>query len=205
LQRDPGVEPVEDGERDALAELVPAACSGDAAAIRKLVHELAPVLASPVRGILGAGHPDVEDVLQDCLYQVLQALPSFRGDASVKHFAHVITARRAVEARRRSTKVRAGQEAFERMDDPADRVVAPHDAGGDRVRELLASLLDELPPAQQETVSLRFFAGLSIEEIAQATNVPANTVRSRLRLAKDHIRDRIETDSRLQPLREVAS
>jgi hypothetical protein len=35
--------------------------------------------------------------------------------------------------------------------------------------------------------------------------VPANTVRSRLRLAKDHIRDRIETDSRLQPLREVAS
>jgi DNA-directed RNA polymerase specialized sigma24 family protein len=40
--------------------------------------------------------------------------------------------------------------------------------------------------------------GFSIEQIAEATACPANTVRSRLRLGKDALRDRIDGDPRLK-------
>jgi RNA polymerase sigma-70 factor (ECF subfamily) len=38
--------------------------------------------------------------------------------------------------------------------------------------------------------------GHSIEEIAVITNAPVNTVRSRLRLAKEALRSRVEADPR---------
>jgi DNA-directed RNA polymerase specialized sigma24 family protein len=47
---------------------------------------------------------------------------------------------------------------------------------------------------------MRVVLGRSIEEIAQETDAPVNTVRSRLRLAKEALRLRIETDPSLGEL-----
>jgi RNA polymerase sigma-70 factor (ECF subfamily) len=45
---------------------------------------------------------------------------------------------------------------------------------------------------------LRLVSGFSIEQIAEALHCPANTVRSRLRLGKEALRQRIDADPRLR-------
>jgi RNA polymerase sigma-70 factor (ECF subfamily) len=75
----------------------------------------------------------------------------------------------------------------------------------DRRRRHLRDLLAELPEAQSETLAMRAVLGHSIDEIAEALDVPINTVRSRLRLAKAALRERIETDPSLGELLEETS
>src|SRR5690606_15982604 len=69
---------------------------------------------------------------------------------------------------------------------PADNTVAR------RRREEVQRLIDTLPGEQAETLVLRTVLGMSLAEVAESTGVPLNTVRSRMRLAKDALRKRIE-------------
>ncbi|MEZ5580801.1 MAG: sigma-70 family RNA polymerase sigma factor [Candidatus Competibacteraceae bacterium] len=57
-----------------------------------------------------------------------------------------------------------------------------------RQAERLLELLTELPEAQREAVLLKEEAGLSLEEIAQATGTGRETVKSRLRYAMARLR-----------------
>jgi RNA polymerase sigma-70 factor (ECF subfamily) len=50
---------------------------------------------------------------------------------------------------------------------------------------------------------MKVVLGYSLEEIAQATGVPVNTVRSRMLTAKETMRQRIERDPRLADLAEA--
>jgi RNA polymerase sigma-70 factor (ECF subfamily) len=62
-------------------------------------------------------------------------------------------------------------------------------------------LLEDLPEEQADVLALRVVLGLSLEEVAQATGAPLNTVRSRVRLAKEALRRRIESTPELADLR----
>jgi DNA-directed RNA polymerase specialized sigma24 family protein len=59
------------------------------------------------------------------------------------------------------------------------------------------ALLDDLPEEQAEALALRFMLGWSLIEISEASGAPVNTVRSRLRLAKEALRRRVEADAAL--------
>jgi len=69
-------------------------------------------------------------------------------------------------------------------------VGAPHDlpqvSGGaaNVAAEELRELVGRLPPPIRETVVLKYFSGMSIEEVAAALNIPQGTVKSRLFTAK---------------------
>lgn len=71
-------------------------------------------------------------------------------------------------------------------------------------REELAARLhmsmDTLPPAYQTVLTLRYIENFTYEEIAQALNVPLNTVRTQLRRAKQILKSKLEKDS--VPVRE---
>jgi len=64
-------------------------------------------------------------------------------------------------------------------------------------------LIQTLPEEQAETLALRVVLGFSLEEVAEATGVPLNTVRSRVRLAKTALKKRIEADPKLLAALEV--
>lgn len=55
-------------------------------------------------------------------------------------------------------------------------------------------LLDDLPDEQAETIALRVLLDYSLEETATTMGVPVNTVRSRIRLAREALRRRIDAD-----------
>jgi RNA polymerase sigma-70 factor (ECF subfamily) len=63
-----------------------------------------------------------------------------------------------------------------------------------RRREAIRELVDRLPEEQGEVLVLRIMLGWALKEIADTTGAPLNTVRSRLRLAKEAVRKRIADD-----------
>lgn len=55
----------------------------------------------------------------------------------------------------------------------------------------LQKALKELPGEQRETVFLRIWSGMTLLEIAEATETPLNTVASRYRYALEKLRERL--------------
>jgi RNA polymerase sigma factor (sigma-70 family) len=186
----------DDAEREEA--LVAAARAGDPEALDALMTMLGPPLLRAVRALMGPRHPDLEDVVQEVLIAVVDALPSFRGDCTLLHFAIRIATRRTTTARRRSRSILTWLETFWRKEEalvpgapsPGEQTVA------DRRRQLLRALLGEIPEAQAEALALRVALGHSIDEVAAITRAPINTVRSRLRLAKEALHTRIAADPR---------
>lgn len=180
------------------------ASQGNTEATAQLLKELAPKMIRAVHVLMGSSHPDVDDVVQQSLIGLVQALPAFRGECSPQHYASRIVARAAVAARKRA-KLRGT-----RHDDgvDVDTVSASNqethdDVAAARRKELIRELLDELPDEQAEVIALRITLGLSLGEVAEATGAPLNTVRSRIRLAKVALRKRIEADPALLSALEV--
>jgi RNA polymerase sigma-70 factor (ECF subfamily) len=188
------------GRDDGADALVRPAVRGDRAAMRALLLVLVPVVARAARRVLGRGHPDIDDVGQQALGALVQKLPSFRGESSVAHFAERIAVYKALSARRDAGARRRLAEAAAR--EPEDAPAPAQTPGEPSSRALLLEALDTLSPEQAEALTLHFLFDHTVPEIAAMTGVPAETVRSRLRLGKQALRTRIQKDERLMALRE---
>ncbi|HRH00786.1 MAG TPA: RNA polymerase sigma factor [Polyangiaceae bacterium] len=195
-----------DPAKAAMLELARVAAAGDSRATAQLLRAVAPLVTRVVRAVLGGGHPDVADVVQQSLIGLVRALPAFRGDCAPEGYAQTIAMRTALLARRRTRVDRS------RRDDGAETDAAPcpdaspeQDALATRRRVLLRDLLAELPAEQAEALGLRIVLGWSLEEVATAAGAPLNTIRSRLRLAKEALRRRIEATPDLLAALEVGA
>jgi RNA polymerase sigma factor (sigma-70 family) len=183
---------------DPLSDLTMRATQGDEAAMADLLRSVSMPLLAAVRAVAGRETADVEDIAQETMVAFVQALPAFRGECSVTHYASRIALRTAMAARKRRTLRENRADAM--MSDVRDESWAAspgEEAWAARRREALRTLLEELPPVQAETFALRVALGYSMQEVADATGAPVNTVRSRLRLAKEALRRRIEQDPAL--------
>jgi RNA polymerase sigma-70 factor (ECF subfamily) len=161
---------------------------GNPFATRHLLQAIAPLVRSICRGVMGREHPEIEDAIQDCLVDVVRALPQFRFEADVSHYVTKITMRRAIALRQRA-RVRAQKHV--EMDACAVPVTT-FDEGVEARANLIRALLDELGEAQSTVLRLRLMLGHSIDEIASITGVSVNTVKTRLRLGKNRLRRQLE-------------
>lgn len=199
MKRDPAPLALGPAEPDPATELGLRAATGDAEALEPLLAMLAPTLLRGVRAVVGTRACDVEDVLQESLIALVQALPAFRGEGTVLGYAMRIAIRTGLVARRRARREQTQMIALEHSARPGLRPVPwpSEEVMAARRQELLRSLLDELPESQAETLALRLVLGYSLKEVALATGAPVNTVRSRLRLGLEALRRRIEQDRAL--------
>jgi RNA polymerase sigma-70 factor (ECF subfamily) len=69
---------------------------------------------------------------------------------------------------------------------------------GDEQREL-ACLLEQLPSKQREVIELAYFAGLSHAEITQRLGLPLGTIKGRIRLALEKLRQSLPSDGNAEP------
>jgi RNA polymerase sigma-70 factor (ECF subfamily) len=188
------------GTDDALVVMVLArrAAAGDDAATRQFLDKTWPAITRVVAGVLGHAHPDKDDVVQQSLIALLRALPAFRGDCHAAGYASRIALHVALRARRRLRLERTRREDFALSPADAPKAPSPGDAFvSEERRRVLRDLLEDLPEEQADALGLRVVLGWSLEEVARATGVPMNTVRSRVRLAKDALRKRIEATPHL--------
>lgn len=173
---------------DVLARL---ARSGDSDATQELLRRIAPKLLGLARSLFGPAHPDLDDVLQEMLLAVARAVDGFEGRCSFRHYALRIAVRIGLTERRR----RAAEVARISVAPGADEVAGEPSTDtpvSKRRKAAVRELVDTLPDEQGETLTLRVCLGMSLQEVADATGAPVNTVRSRLRIARSSLRRRIE-------------
>jgi RNA polymerase sigma-70 factor (ECF subfamily) len=171
-----------------INDLARTALLGDAFAIHQFLGAITPLVCRLCRGVIGRNNPDLEDAIQDCLVDVVRALPQFRFDSDATHYVTKITLRRAIAARQR------GQARSTRLAtlDAHDLSISSLDDGSEVRADLVRSLLDQLSQEQANVLRLRLMLGHSIGEIACMTGVSQNTVKSRLRLGKVQLRRWLE-------------
>jgi RNA polymerase sigma-70 factor (ECF subfamily) len=169
------------------------AAQGDLEATQALLGYLSPVVRRVVAGVIGTSHADFDDVSQQSLIAVLGALPSFRGECSPAGYASRIAFRVALRVRQQRGRELSRLDALAHHLPGEPASPSPSEvSSAQRRREVLRELLSQLPEEQAETLALRVVLGWSLDEIAQATGAPTNTVRSRMRLAKEALRKYIE-------------
>ena len=157
------------------------------------------------RRVLARRTEDIEDVVQEAMQALVDALPGFRGQCTVLHFAWRVAVLTAL-ANRRRLDLRAQWAGSGEGIDPAADAPSPADAALLRGRrQALSALLDQLPPDQAEVLVLHAAYGFTIDELAGAVGRPPETIRSRLRLAKRALRDRIDASPELADVLRVTS
>lgn len=185
--------------RDPLADLLPKVLRGDAAAEKTLLTAVGPSVLAVVRRIVGTRHPDTEDLCQESFLAFLSALPTFRGQCTVLHFACRVAVFTTLAARRRHRFNDV------RKSEPLAEADWPSPLGGDpaelaeqrEIRETLRKLLDVLPLHQSEVLAAHVLLGHTVEEVADMTECGVNTVRSRLRRGLEALRQAIASRSDL--------
>ena len=185
----PGLPSQEERARD----LATRAAAGDLAATQEFLAYVWPTLSRVAAGVLGARHPDLDDAIQQSMIALVRALPAFRGECHPAGYASRITLRVALRVRRNVKRDVTRRETLEQLAPGEEESSSSDGAVGARRRELLRELLEDLPEEQAEALALRVVMGWSLEEVAQASGAPVNTVRSRVRLAKEALRQRIES------------
>jgi RNA polymerase sigma-70 factor (ECF subfamily) len=153
---------------------------GDEAALADLYDRYRAILFGLILRILHS-QPEAEDVLQDVFVQVWQRASSF-DEARGKPFTWLVTLARsraidrlrALESRGR-TAIEAVREAIEKTSD----------AVGDTFRSeqsrIVGEALAQLPEGQRKVLVLAYFEGLTQSEIAERTDEPLGTVKTRMR------------------------
>jgi len=184
----------EAGQRSHLADLIEAiAARQDRAAFASLFAHYAPRLKGYLLR-LGLGPAQAEDLAQEVMVTVWRKAGQFdRTQASAATWIYRIARNRRIDAFRRE------QRAVLDIDDPGLQPlgeIAP-DAWLDAAeRETqVRTALAELPPEQVDLVRQAFYEGLSHRQIADVTGLALGTVKSRLRLAFQKLRIRLEGEA----------
>jgi RNA polymerase sigma-70 factor (ECF subfamily) len=130
---------------------------------------------------------DARDICQEVWLTVWKQLPGFRGEAKFSTWLHPIATRRALDHLRKRRRwfdrflpFTTGDDTVESAPEPFTTDDARQQTEGTERTAQLKRILDSLPPKLRAVLALREVQGLSYEEIAQATGIPAGTVMSRL-------------------------
>jgi RNA polymerase sigma-70 factor (ECF subfamily) len=133
---------------------------------------------------------DGADAVQVGLEQAWRGRGTLRADAPIQPWLDRIVVREAVRiSRRRQSWV---SRLFMPKHDVAWIEPADRSAGDPSTRVALQAAFQQLSPEQRAAVALHLHAGYSIAETAAIVGAPEETVRSRLRLARQRLRRELE-------------
>jgi RNA polymerase sigma-70 factor, ECF subfamily len=156
---------------------------GDREALSALTERnQGPVYAYLLR-LLKNAH-DAEEAAQEVFIRMLRGLPGYDPELPFRPWLYRI----ALNCARTAVQKRKMQSERERQSaGPAARAT-PVDAA---VRGEVLRMVDDLPDAQREAVTLHYCQGLSHSEVASVLDVPAGTVATRIHTGLQSLRTRL--------------
>ncbi|HSJ55447.1 MAG TPA: sigma-70 family RNA polymerase sigma factor [Anaerolineae bacterium] len=153
---------------------------------------------------------DAEDMTQETFIRAFRALPKFEMRQGTSFDAWLY--RIAVNACR--SRMRRKWYQVLPWPEPAPQICGEPEEQPERLcltgeqREEIMAAIDSLGDKHRLVVILRYYAGLSNEEIAQALSIPSGTVRSRLHIARQRLKELLSEHEEEKPLgrsKEVAA
>jgi RNA polymerase sigma-70 factor (ECF subfamily) len=184
--------------------LMHAFAGGDAAAFTRLYDRHERATWRFIRHRLGTQHEGAaDDVLQETWISVARAAPRYVPTARFTTWLLTVARNRVIDHLRAQANemlsidaplAGAGAESDDDGDRWADRVAADASDGplarieSRQQAQAFLDALAQLPEPQREAFVLQAEGGLSIDEVASATGVGAETAKTRLRYAKAKLR-----------------
>ncbi len=174
--------------------LIARAQRGDLQAYESLVrqHE---TMAFRTAFLVTHDENEAADAAQDAFLRAYRALGSFRAGQPFRPWILRIVTNQALnrvqasQRRARATE-RFTQEVMATQDQPSpERKLAERERS-----ERLFQAVQELAPAEQTLIALRYFLELPEGEVAEALNVPRGTIKSRLHRTLTRLRGIIQRD-----------
>ena len=181
-------DPVTRTSSPADSELVARAAAGDERAVGLLYDRYGTVLYAVAFRVLGE-RADAEEVVLEAFTQAWRDAPRFEpGRGSVAGWLTTIARSRAldlVRARTRRSRITAAAAAAAPAAPPGPDSALDHE---ERRREVRRAL-DALSPTQRQAIELAYFEGLSQSEIAERLQEPLGTIKTRVRLGMQKLRE----------------
>lgn len=163
-----------------------AAQAGDGAATRQLLGRALPRARNLVRYLV-RGDRDVDDIAQEALVALVRGIRTYRAEGPFEAWVDRVVVRATFSYLKR----RRAEPQLTVLDSESLRAgTAPGTSAADQyaVRRRVVAVLDELAEEQRVVLVLHHVLEMSVPEIAAETGAPAETVRSRLRLARARLR-----------------
>ena len=143
---------------------------------------------------------EAEDVVEETFWQAWRKASSYEPSrGAVSTWLLTIGRRKALDRIRAKKRHREDSIGHDRTfaDLPSPDPDPSQDMEGSELREHVRVALRELPTEQREVLELGYFRGMSQTEIADATGQPLGTVKTRMRLAMQKLREPLSMHRRV--------
>ena len=159
--------------------------AGDQNVLKALMRRHNQTLFRTARSIL-RDDSEAEDVVQESYLLAYRSIQHYRGEARLATWLIRIVINQAIRRKRRQSRDNAiftdatdsSREEVHEMSESHSR--SPESAAANsELRQLLESHIDRLPDLYRETFVLRGVEELTVEETAEALDIPEATVRTR--------------------------
>jgi RNA polymerase sigma factor (sigma-70 family) len=158
-------------------------------AFAELVRRHLPVVYAAAIRRLGGDEHRARDVAQIVFTQLARQAPSLLTHSSLLGWLYTTTRNTAARIIRDELRRKARDQEAHAMMTHADR--PSHAADWDRIRPALDDALAQLNAADREAILMRFFGGLSFDDIGGIQSLSQDAARMRVNRALDRLRSRL--------------
>lgn len=171
--------------QDITDELLIKASSGNIAAFEEIYKATSSFVYS-IAWRITRNSQDAEEVTQDVFMKLYKNLKSFEFRSAFRTWVYRIAVNCAITRYRVTAKERRRRVNYENLEEVAiEKRLSTEGLDEHDTEAKLAALLSVLNPQQRVCLILRELEGLSYKGIADILRIPINTVRSRLKRARE--------------------
>jgi len=135
--------------------------------------------------LLCGNEADAQDIVQDTFITAIKAISKFRGTSSLYTWLHGIM----INVYRHFRRKQKSHVTLDDLPEQSDDSRQTSQLENRSTREVLLECMDNLSSEHREVLVLRYFEGMTIQEIAEATGMRKGTIKSRLHYAIVKIKD----------------
>lgn len=155
---------------------------GDKSAFREIYQVWSPAVYRLVKRMIAVKSDDYDEVFQEAMLRIWKNAPLFDpAKGRAKSWIYLVATRHCLNwLEAKSTRCRDRETVLDDSAPDADEPGPEERAARNEDAQRAIELLDRLPDDLKQVVTLRHLEDLSIDEIAEITQVPAGTVKSRI-------------------------
>lgn len=153
--------------------LVRSAIDGDAEGFTELCHRYYPAMVAIAHSVLGDRHL-AEDAAQQAFAKAAVKLPQLKKENRFAGWLAVICRNIAKDIARRTENLQSADELSIPATEPRD----------DETTEIVRQAISTLPASERELIFLRFYDGMSYEQISAVLGISEQAINGRLRRVK---------------------